>query len=78
MLKIKDSLDGKVDVEFWRTMVIHQREGSGGQIRFTGWIADFFPRLMRSTEARDWRQMDLADCNAPAVTMTEFKLLDLV
>ncbi len=78
MLKIKDSLDGKVDVEFWRTMVIHEMEGSGGQIRFTGWIADFFLSLKGSTKARNWRQMDLDDCNAPAVTMTEFKLPDLL
>ena len=41
---------GKPDIDFWRSIYLKQRVGSGGQFNVSGWVNTFFPYIAGSSE----------------------------
>jgi len=48
--ELKRSCEGKPDIDFWRSIYLKQRVGSGGQFNVSGWVNTFFPYIAGKSE----------------------------
>lgn len=85
MVKVLDTVkgNGKIHQKWWQTMVCNVPGASGAGVKFTGWLNDFiyfYPVYheedMLAKHRIDKMRPKFDDCNKPAITFTDFQLLN--